>query len=410
MRGWSQWGSRDKVGRSSGWFRPVALVAAGVVALAGCTGGPVDADDPTVSSMLRLMPANADGDAPIFVNLYAKAPEQLDVQPPAADAGKEEVTEYYRTLFGNEVDASGYAPSDLLAAQNLQGAEVEAEFGYEPHALTADVYAGAPPEVYTAAVGTVSGERIAERAAKSKVGEDVTTRDVDGVNVVSWLDDDAMDVEKPHLLSKIGGSGRLATPDDSGLLYGRTDATIEALLGAYGGDGETLADDEDLLAVAEALDAQDVRAAALSAKPVDAPPEGITPEQLDALAQQAGWVGNYRAYGVGTVRGGEEGEALALKGGPGLMPPAGVAEEVEDFGERLVVVLVADEGSAADVAESLERVATDGQSWQGQPWSELLSDPNVEVDGEVITASFAVTRAQWWYQLVAQQDSLLFTG
>lgn len=398
-------GSTGKLGRA--WI--VSVLAAGAVALAGCSGGPVDADAPTVASMLRLMPADADPSAPVFVNLYAKAPEQLDVEPPAADAGKETVAEFYRTLFAVEVDASGYVPSDLWAAQTQQGPEVDGEFGYAPQALTADIYAGAPPEVYTAAVGTVSGERIAERAAKSQVGDDVTTREVDGVDVVSWFGDNEMDPENPHALSQLGGSGRLAAPDDAALLYARTDASMEALLGAYHEDVESLADNADLLAVAEALDEQDVRAAALSAQPVDTPPERITPEQLDVTAQLAGWVGAYRAYGIGVVRGADEGEAMA-GGGPGLMPRRGVAEEVEDFGERLVVVLVADEDSAADVAEALERVATEGQSWHGLPWSELLSDPSVDVDGSVITASFAVTRAQLWYQLVTQQDSLLFTG
>lgn len=392
-------------------FRRFALLAAGLAVVAGCTGGPVDPDEPSISSMLRLAPADADPASPVFVNLYAKAPDQLGVEPPAADASKDRVTDYYRTLFANEVDASGYAPSELWAAQTQQAQEVDAEFGYAPQALTADIYAGAPPELYTAAVGEVSGDRIAERAATSAVGDDVTTKEIGGVPVVSWLADNETDVENRHVLSQIGGSGRLAAPDDSALLYGRTDAVIEGLIGAYNGEVESLADNEDLVTIAEALDEHDVRAAALSATPVDTPPDGMTPEQLDMTAQVAGWIGSYRAYGVGVVRGGSDdgGDAMAA-GGPALLPLRGVDREVEDFGERVVVVILAEEDTAAEVGDALERVATEGQAWHGQPWSELLSDPSIEVDGPVVTASFSVLRAQLWYQVVTQQDSLLFTG
>lgn len=382
----------------------VALLAAGMAVLAGCSNS-VEAEDPTISSMLRLIPAAAGPESPVFVNLYAKA-GQAGVTSPAAGASGSALEDYYADLFGPEPDSAGYAPSALWAPDSPSRTDIESEFGIELPKLTADIYAGKEPEVYTAAVGEIDGERIARAAPTSTVGDHVTTKEIDGVEVVSWLKDNEFNVELPHPLSPIGGSGRLAAVDGTALLYGRADATVERLIAAYHGDEETLADNAELAEVAAALDAQDVRAAVLSTGAFG-PPQGLSSAQLKAAGIEG--IGSYRAYGVGVVRTAADGEASGL-GGSAKRPAAGVAREVEDFGERLVVVALGTEETASDLGAELERVATEGMSWQRQPWSELLGDPRVDVDGAVVTASFSVKRARMWYDLVGQQDSLLFPG
>lgn len=384
----------------------VASAAAGVLLLAACDGGDIDAEAPSVASMLELVPADVDTEQPVMVNVYSRTAEQFELTVPEADAADGATETYFRELFGNAVDSPALLPSTLVPF-GPEVADVRDEFGYAPQAISADIHAGAPPTVSMAAVGEFSAEEVTDATIASFGAEETTSDEVDGVPVVRWLDDNAQNLEQPHALSQLGQSGRLGVADDQALLFATTDAIVDNLVAAYQGDTETLADNDDLVQIAETLDEHDVRSAALSDTPVEQVPEELSPEQREAAGASSEGIGAYRAYGAG-ITGGPGGSANALVGG-GAMPATGVQTEPEESGSQLVLVFLAD-GDADGLAQRIEQVAAEGSSWRGMPWSEYLTNPSVNVDGSVVTATFDLMNTAVWSDLVLNRDSLLYSG
>src|SRR5699024_9250898 len=112
------------------------------------------------------------------------------------------------------------------------------------------------------------------------------------------------------------------------------------------GEGQTLADDPDLAAVAEALDDAEVLAAHLTK-----PDEGVAADE---------------AF--------EPITAVATGG------------SLRDSSPEFVMVLEhEDEGAAEANAEELTKVVeNDASSFTNQDWSELLMDPEIEIDGTTV--------------------------
>ena len=143
----------------------------------------------------------------------------------------------------------------------------------------------------------------------------------------------------------MGGAGRLGLPDDGTLLYAGYDDGIAGLVEAQQG-GDSLADDADLAAVAGALDAEDVLSAQLTYRPdgSDLP---------------------YAAVGVGVAWDGAGRLVLAYSTGS--------------------------ESDAQSLAADVEELVTSGETAATrQPWSELLTDPEVATDGPLVTATFTI--------------------
>jgi hypothetical protein len=168
------------------------------------------------------------------------------------------------------------------------------------------------------------------------------------------------------------------------MTYARTDAISESANATVKGDRDSLADNDDLAVVAERLDDLDVHGAYLSTEPLRSRGPTRRPDQEGTGAEGAGTaLVRYDAVGVGT----------ALK----------------DKKPRLVVVLVHGSDQAAQLnTERLEANVADGKSFvTRRPWSDLLTEGDIEQDGRMVVAEFRVENPTLWYRLVFQGDNLL---
>ncbi|SEO86314.1 hypothetical protein [Trujillonella endophytica] len=319
------------------------------------------AADDSVAGMLALLPPMDDDEIGIVtVSRWHAAAEAYGVPVPPAGADRDAVLDYLVALSTGD---GGLAPaSALLDLRTAASASTQEEFGFAPQAVAADVSAGLPPQVVSAARGDFDVDAIGEATRSGPVAVDVEEVEVGGVPVLRWREDHETDFDQVTALSPIGSAGRLGLPDEETLLYATDDDGIEALADAARG-GESLADDEDLAAVAGALDAEDVLAAQLTPRP----------EGSDLT---------YEAVGIG----------LAWDGAA-----------------RVVLAWSTDSGSDAQaLASSVEELVTSGESVAtGRPWADLLGDPDVRVDGSLVTAVLTLEGAPGrWATFLLQRENL----
>lgn len=365
--------------------RPALAVAALLVLPAGlqaCTdgdqGGPSTEGD-SVAGMIALVPDSAAAQAYAVVSLYAKAEEAVDLEVDGEAGASREARRI--TLLTADVGTGTGVAGGPLAAGDRSVERYEA-LGYVPSDIRAEVVAGGPPEQVGVAVGDLDPDVILDAAEETDGAE---RNEVDGVEVVSWLGDDEVDPDLGTPVGDLPGqAGRVAVPTDGVLTYTNSDDTTQAVLDAVEGDGDSLADVDDLATVADALDDRDVHSALLSTTPVSVDPRAQTREGAEEMATDI--LTPYRALGTGAA--------------------------IEDGRPRMVVVVVHDsDGDAEDNVERLERQAADGRSAAtGGAWSELLTDPVIDREGAVVTASFAVENPALWLQIVLQRDNLLAAG
>jgi hypothetical protein len=184
-------------------------------------------------------------------------------------------------------------------------------------------------------------------------------------------EDFEVDVEERSAARPLGGSMRTALVDDR-LVVARSTAPVRA---AADGADDTLADDESLTAVAEALDARDVFGALL--------------------------------VSVDPGRG----------GGDGLAPfdTLGVGSAADDDGPLVVIAYAhGDEDAATTNEEQLRTLFTDGASAvTNRSWSDLLVLEDVSRDGSTVTVTLRLaddTNPMLPYQAVFQRDSFTVPG
>jgi len=260
--------------------------------------------------------------------------------------------------------------------------EVLGRLGFWPSDLTAEIQVGQPPSMTSIAVGGFDAATVLDRAAATD-GADRT--EVGGTEVVSWLDDNAMELNLDTPLGRIRGqAGRLALPADRVLVHTTTDADMAQAIDAIGGARPSLAERRGLGPVATALDDAGVVAAYLSESPITLAGQHMTEQQH---AQAAGSeLAPYLAYGVG--------------GG------------LDDGAPSLVIVLAHDTDDEA--AANAERLAVNvGEGIDlasGRRWNTLLTEPRIEQHDTTVVARFAVESPGFWSRLVTNRASLLATN
>lgn len=353
----------------------VALAGAALVVtpLAACTDeGPAAPDGGSIAGMLSLVPDTEANRTFVLISLYEKAEKAAELKPQGGTAKERELRRIVR-LSNDQKVGTGVANGDLGTGSRVR--EQYGALGYVPSDVTAEVTANLPPSQVTIATGEFDADKVLDKAAETKGS---TRKEVDGTEVVRWLDDLAVDPKLETPVGQLSGqAGRIALPADGVLTYAKSDAISKSVNATVKGDRTSLADNDDLATVAERLDDLDVHSAYLSTEPVSAPKgQSQTGDPGSALAR-------YDAIGVGA----------ALK----------------DKKPRLVVVLVHGSDRAAEQnAKGLKAKVADGKSAAtGRPWSDQLSDPDIEQDGRVVVASFRVKNPTLWYRLVLQGDNLL---
>lgn len=329
--------------------------------------------DDSVAALLALVPDTEGNRTQVIVSRYEAAATAAGLGP--VDGEREEMDRISKLT--NDVETgTGVAGGEITG-----GPRAQAQYGllgFVPSEVRAEVSAGQPPDQVSVAIGSFDRDDVLGRAAETSGAETV---DVDGTEVVRWLDD--LEIER-GLETPIGDlpgqAGRVALPADQVLTYANADEISTAAIGAVRGDVASLADVDELAAVATALDEHDVLTAFLSTEPVETDPR-MTPD------------------------------TDAADGPPGLLPYAafGTGNRLVDGETSLVVVLAHDDADdAATNAERLAATVEDGSSAATrQPWAELLADPVIEQDGDVVTATFTVENPTIWQAIVFRQDNLL---
>ncbi|MGY1770939.1 hypothetical protein [Blastococcus sp. SYSU D00813] len=319
--------------------------ADGSAAPAGQDGGAgTGAADDSITAMLALLPPLDAADLGVVtVSRWHAAAEAYGVDVPPVGVSSDELLDYFSPLT---LDDGGLTQaSDLVNLVTVVTASAEEEFGFGPQQVAADVSAGVAPRLLSAARGDFDPGAIAETTLAGPVGPDTEQVEVDGVPVLRWREDLETDLEQQHALSPTGSAGRLGTPDDGTLLHAAYDDGIEGLVGAAMG-GPSLADDEDLAAVAAALDAEGVLSAQLTSRP----------DGSDLT---------YDTVGLGLVWDGRGRAVLAYSTGSGL--------EAEALATELEELLTSGSSAVAD-----------------RPWSSLLSDPDVRAEGSLVTVTATI--------------------
>lgn len=326
-----------------------ALTILTALAAAGCTGeddSETDSrpgDDYSVAALLAEVPAAA-GDDTLMVRTadLVAAGELAGVErPDTLDA--DAVLAWLGPLMGASVDDSPsptvvHVPlADTFRPNYLREVEeYDAELGWSVLDVDVFVEQAAAPNTFLMAAGDLDEESLADNL--TEVGDDIVSAG-DG-------EDMSTDLEGRTVARPLGQPLRMALEGDRLAASPHTPYIEDWLAGPE----ESLADDEGLLAVAEALDAVDVVSAVLT-------PGG--------------------------------------SGGSGLSEPfdaVGIGWGVED-GAALVSVAYhfASEESAASAADELAELFAEGTSLStGAPLSDLVTFQDAGVDGPVTTVSLTM--------------------
>jgi hypothetical protein len=312
---------------------------------------------------------------------WEAAREAAGVDQPAPDADPDEIIEYVRALEERGVVAvSEYEYAGRAVA-------LRDEMGFSAADLDASASSGEPPDIAVVFAGRIDEDAVAEAVAEDpRFGDVVEEVEAEGRPYWSWGEDGAIDVESVSDLRRIGESLRLAVVDGGAVLTRLAD-TMEDHLALEGGEGRSLADDEDVSAVAAVLDDQGALAALIADEPLGFDPSIVgradDPGVVEELLEEAAALPTYRVFGTGVA-------------------------DVDGRSTLVVVLVYGDAETAAEAVPVLQARFDEGESFATrQPWTELVTDAEVVADGRVVIATGTVERPNLWQQVVFRRDSLL---
>lgn len=365
----------------------VVLVA---LSLAACSSGGDDDDGgggaggDGIAGHLASLPARSGNDpSTVAFGDLATAAELADVDlteleiPSSGDAdAMQPLLQAVNAMTGGPVDES---ESSSVAAVTPDAAHVERlvelaafveEVGWSVLDVDRFVEYQVPPNVVTVMEGRFDEDRLNEALGEPD----------DGVWVVGDPDGD-LSLNDVSAARPIGEALWLSLVDDDRLVVTRTAEDMEAV---RSGEGESLADEDALTTLAEALDGEDVYSAVLHDGPMGADLGRVTPEQVEAMCE----------------------EALPE---PVVAVGTGITD---DDGPVMVLAHLHADGDAAEAnAEALEALVAGGASMRTrEPWSETLEVDSVEADGNVTVARLRLvepSRAGLWRRILLERDNLV---
>jgi hypothetical protein len=380
--------------------RTTALLATVLLASAACSddgGGTdtaVDEDDGAMVQGLSLAPADDDDGTLVVVNDYAGAGEALDLDRPEAGADDDELADWFIPLTtGRDDVVGGLATSNLLRNDPLEDDAWRDEVGWAPVDVdvSVDVQDAATGSGYYGFVGDFDPEAIddAVNDEDNVWADDIEVEEQNGVEYFTWGDDPAeVDGDRITTVRPLGQGSNMAVLDGAVLWAVETDA-IEDGIDAATGEDDSMADDDELGPLAEALD--DLGAVG-----------GLFSSDGDTFSDPLGL-------------GATEEQIAALEDAPALEPYEAWATgvRIEDGEAQMVVALLHDdEDTAEDNADNLETVIDEGQSFvTNASWSDRVDVDDIEVDGSMLVATLDVdgaSGANLWVNIVYTRDSLLY--
>lgn len=338
--------------------------------------GESPADGAAMTTMLGLVPDAPGASDLVIVSDFAAAVEAVGLDPPGPGADQDAIVEWYEALtIGHDGEqGAGLQISQFLNNELTDDAGWRAEIGWAPLDVTRSVETtGDEFGSYDALTGDFDPDTIDDAVHEDPVWSDelevVTHGEVD---YYQWGEDDERQQDYT-ILRPIGLGGRLALPADGTLLWTRTDDSIEAGIDAATGESDSLADTDDIGALAAALDDEGALAGVFSD---------------------------------------DRGE-FPTTSGPALVPYAAMAvgTRLSDGGQEMIVALLHDDpGAAEENVGRLETIVDEGFSVTGPAWSELVTLESAEADGDVLVATLSVAdpaQALLWLEMIYQRDTLL---
>lgn len=339
-----------------------AVVSALVLAtgLAGCggddDGGDLAAGDgfSVEAALAELAVPDGQDDQLVMVSVAdLDAAAAANDAGPRPDAPDDEAAEWLRTVAGSSGGETTpivmVPPVDVVGGSRATPADAEDELGWSLLDVEAVAEVVAPPFRFAVVAGDLDEDTLAD-ADLARDGDVFSV----GVGEDGDIDPDATTAVRP-----IGAPLRMAAADGR-LAVSTSTGAVEDWVG---GEAETLADDDDLAAVAAALDDGDVVSAYLARGDFTSTAVALgNPEAAAQAADSLAISEPFAAVGIGWAS--DDGRPVFT-----------------------VAYAFADEGAAADGSEQVEAAYAEGASLQTrQPLADLVELEEVTTDGAVVVA------------------------
>ena len=368
---------------------PLGIAALGIL-LTGCS----DSGDSGLLrqgpfyDLMKLIPLTEDSRSIVWFNDYGLARDANGIQAPAEDASAEDLEEYMQ-----ELQLTGLAVGPWISGfthEFMAQLEQKKYLGFGFGDVYQSILVGDRPSNLTAVTGRFNPELTESSLAACTECPEPVIHEYQGTKFYSWGEDFELDLEKmlqPPAYDELGRGGRIAVLDS---VVFRTLGTggMRALLDTYGGNGDSLAEDPDLAAAADALQnlgaysALVVGDAERFTNPVDSL---LSAEERNLLGMEAeDTLGQYSVLG------------------------AGVAKDADGF-VTILVFVYEDEGAASRNVQDFEERWTNGRSMlTGQPWTDYFPEGEVWNDGRALIARLRTEHPRIWENMVMAVDSLLW--
>ena len=369
----------------------------------GGGGGEVSGvDDPSsFAALLSELPASASEtseDFPLVVQAtdYAGAADAAGLEVPEAGAGQDALVDYFRGLSigGDEEPGVGVAMSNLTNRTAIEDEAWRTELGWAPVDVEQSIETQGEDQIYVFH-GDFDPEAIDEAVRSDPAWSDqLEVAEHAGVEFYTWGEDDDVS-ENITPVRDLGRGGRMAVLGNDTIVWTWATEPMTDTLEVLAGDAASLADDSNLVPVAEAMDDADALSTMLVDGPVLAGPdvEGLTDDLGDD----------------------ETGLTTPSILSSGLQPYEALATGVtlDDEGPQVLLAFGhADDETAEANAEQFEETVAEGESVSGQPWADLVSLASAEVEDAVLLARLEPAdpdehNPNLWATVLFQRDSLV---
>jgi hypothetical protein len=377
---------------------PLAFTMA-LVACSGDDGGgartAIDEDAGAMVQALSLAPAGDDTTIAIVAD-YAAAGEALDLDRPEPGADDDELADWFISLTtGRDAVAGGLQASGQFSRNVLEDEAWRNEVGWAPIDvdLSVDVQFE-DAQGYYGYVGDFDPDGIDEAVndEDNVWADEIHVEEQNGVEYYTWGDDPAeTDPDRLTTVRPIGQGSNMAVLDGA-LLWAVETNAIEDGIDAATGEADSMADDDELGTLAEAMDDAGAVGALFSADghAFDDPlGPGASDEQVAEFEEELEDVPTLDPY-----------EAFAT----------GV--RIEDGEPKMVIALLHDDEEVAeDNADNLETVIDEGQSLvTNAAWRDRVRLEDIEVDGPMLVATLDLDDGSpnLWVALIYNRDNLLY--
>jgi hypothetical protein len=365
-------------------IRVIVLLAGAVLAtVSAACGGDDDASagsESRLTALLEYAPMPEAGVGGVLsVGDVQGVRDERELGPPPDRADEDAFAEYFSELLGG-ADTDGFFATpgaDLIPFSAVPQEEIYDELGLrlvdvDRFIQTIQLLGVSDgPEQSIGPFTILEGDRIDPQDLTAAIGEPEQE-----AGAMVWTlgtgDGQEQNLADSTPVRPLGQALRIAY-DSERLLVTPSEADLDLLLQATSGEAPTAAGDEDLVAIATALDDRDVLGADLARGLV--PPRG-QPGDTNVVP-----VPTYLAWGLGTAPADEPGEAISV-----------------------LVLAYPDDQGAAEGATALETVLADGRSSSGVPWSEVLNSSDVSTDGRLVIALIDYTAINPWQRLMETME------